>query len=95
VCIAVPKNPRRSAGELTFEEVQTLVQCIDYAQLKGKCGVCEFKSICGGSRARAYALTGDPMHSDPYCIYQPAAWRERRLTAKPQLEPRRRHEYLQ
>jgi radical SAM protein with 4Fe4S-binding SPASM domain len=49
----------------------------DYSQIKGKCGVCEFKSICGGSRARAYALTGDPMQSDPYCVYQPAAWRRR------------------
>ena len=45
----------------------------DYAQLKGKCGVCEFKSICGGSRSRAYAITGDPMRSDPYCVYQPEA----------------------
>jgi radical SAM protein len=43
----------------------------DYAQLKGKCGMCEFKSICGGSRSRAYAITGDPMRSDPYCVYQP------------------------
>jgi AdoMet-dependent heme synthase len=49
----------------------------DYSQIKGKCGVCEFKSICGGSRARAYALTGDPMQSDPYCVYQPAAWTRR------------------
>ena len=45
----------------------------DFSQLKGKCGVCEFKSICGGSRSRAYALTGDPMRSDPYCVYQPKA----------------------
>jgi radical SAM protein len=50
----------------------------DFTQLKGKCGVCEFKSICGGSRSRAYALTGDPMRSDPFCGYQPAAWRKRR-----------------
>jgi radical SAM protein len=50
----------------------------DDAQLSGKCGRCEFKSICGGSRARAYALTGDSMRSDPYCIYQPAAWTTRR-----------------
>jgi radical SAM protein len=49
----------------------------DYGQISGKCGVCEFKNICGGSRARAYALTGNPMHSDPYCIYQPAAWKTR------------------
>jgi radical SAM protein len=49
----------------------------DYAQLKGKCGLCEFKSICGGSRSRAYALTGDPMRSDPYCVYQPKAMERR------------------
>jgi radical SAM protein len=49
----------------------------DPLQIKGKCGVCEFKSICGGSRARAYAITGDPMHSDPYCVYRPAAWKSR------------------
>jgi radical SAM protein len=53
----------------------------DYAQLKGKCGVCEFKPICGGSRSRAYAMTGDPMRSDPFCVYQPAAWPARRARA--------------
>lgn len=43
----------------------------DYDKLKGKCGACEFKNICGGSRARAYALTGDYMKSEPYCVYVP------------------------
>lgn len=45
----------------------------DETALKGKCGVCEFKRICGGSRARAYALTGDYLAADPSCVYQPAA----------------------
>jgi radical SAM protein with 4Fe4S-binding SPASM domain len=49
----------------------------DETRLRGKCGACEFRSICGGSRARAYALSGDPMRSDPYCIYQPATWKDR------------------
>jgi radical SAM protein len=40
-------------------------------QLRGKCGVCAFRGICGGSRARAYAATGDPLASDPLCPYQP------------------------
>ncbi len=44
----------------------------DETALKGKCGVCEFKRICGGSRARAYALTGDYLAADPSCVYQPA-----------------------
>jgi radical SAM protein with 4Fe4S-binding SPASM domain len=49
----------------------------DFTRLEGKCGVCEFRSICGGSRSRAYALTGDPMRSDPFCVYQPPAWKRR------------------
>lgn len=43
----------------------------DYSKLKGRCGICEFKNVCGGSRARAYALTGDIYAEDPYCAYQP------------------------
>ncbi|MEC3833461.1 TIGR04053 family radical SAM/SPASM domain-containing protein [Bacillus licheniformis] len=42
---------------------------------KGKCGVCEFRHVCGGSRSRAYALTGDYLESDPSCIYIPKALR--------------------
>lgn len=37
----------------------------------GKCGRCEFRAICGGSRARAYAVTDDPLGSDPLCAYEP------------------------
>ena len=39
----------------------------------GRCGYCEFREICGGSRARAYATTGDPFGSDPLCPYMPPA----------------------
>lgn len=39
----------------------------------GKCGRCEHQGICGGSRARAFAATGDPLGSDPFCPYEPAA----------------------
>ena len=42
---------------------------------RGKCGVCEYRSICGGSRARAYALTGDPLEADAFCTHVPARWR--------------------
>ena len=65
----------------------------DYTALKGKCGVCEFKSLCGGSRARAFAVTGDPMRSDPYCIYEPPAWKNRR--SRPDAKPKVADEYLQ
>lgn len=43
----------------------------DTAQRGGKCGLCEYQKICGGSRSRAYALTGDYLAEDPRCIYQP------------------------
>lgn len=45
----------------------------DMNQLQGRCGRCEFRWICGGSRARAYAVTGDPLESDPVCNYEPQA----------------------
>ncbi len=43
----------------------------DASRLEGKCGECEFKQICGGSRARAYALTGNPLGEEPCCAYVP------------------------
>ena len=43
----------------------------DTAQRGGKCGLCEYQKICGGSRSRAYAFTGDFLAEDPRCIYQP------------------------
>jgi len=48
----------------------------DKSLLKGKCGACEFKEICGGSRARAYAITGDYLASDPACSYLPSLWKQ-------------------
>ena len=44
---------------------------------KGKCGVCEFRHVCGGSRSRAYAMTGDYLESEPFCVYIPKAMREK------------------
>jgi radical SAM protein len=43
----------------------------DTSRREGKCGICEYQKICGGSRSRAYALTGDFLAEDPRCIYQP------------------------
>jgi radical SAM protein with 4Fe4S-binding SPASM domain len=43
----------------------------DTSQRRGKCGICEYRNICGGSRSRAYALTGDFLAEDPRCVYQP------------------------
>ncbi|HEX9729927.1 MAG TPA: radical SAM protein [Gemmatimonadales bacterium] len=41
-------------------------------QVGGKCGACEYRQLCGGCRARAYATTGDPLAADPSCAYEPA-----------------------
>jgi AdoMet-dependent heme synthase len=46
----------------------------DPARLKGKCGVCEYREVCGGSRARAYAMTGDPLEAEPFCTHIPALY---------------------
>jgi radical SAM protein len=46
----------------------------DSSKLEGKCGACEFKEICGGSRARAYALTGNPHGEEPCCSYIPRGY---------------------
>jgi len=48
----------------------------DTSKLKGKCGYCEFKEICSGSRARAYAMTGDYFAEEPFCSYIPRKARE-------------------
>jgi len=47
----------------------------DSNQLEGKCGVCDYRNLCGGSRSRALALTGNFMSSDPRCVYQPSGQR--------------------
>jgi radical SAM protein len=43
------------------------------ARFYGRCGVCEYRALCGGSRARAFSATGDPLATDPLCDYQPRA----------------------
>jgi radical SAM protein len=48
--------------------------------LHGKCGECECRNLCGGSRSRSYALTGDFLAEDPKCVYRPA---KRPLPAPP------------
>jgi AdoMet-dependent heme synthase len=43
----------------------------DFEKLRGKCGACEYKKICGGCRARAYEASGDYLAEEPYCTYMP------------------------
>jgi AdoMet-dependent heme synthase len=46
----------------------------DTEQYHGRCGQCEFKTVCGGSRSRAFAMTGDPFAEEPFCNYQPGSF---------------------
>jgi len=46
----------------------------DRSELRGKCGACKFKHVCGGSRSRAFATTGDPFEADPLCPYVPEGY---------------------
>lgn len=74
-------NIRRQTLAEVYRTSPLFQRLRDADQLGGKCGVCEFRHICGGSRARAYALTGDVMAFDPSCAYEPPAWREMLATA--------------
>ncbi len=48
-----------------------ILKAIRASSFAGRCGVCEFRDLCGGSRARAFAAYGDPLAEDPACIYEP------------------------
>lgn len=61
-----------------YRESPVLKELRSPSQYKGKCGVCEFNQVCGGSRSRAYAVTGDYMESEPYCVYIPESMRKQK-----------------
>lgn len=54
-----------------YRDAPLFVALRDRRRLKGKCGRCEFMSVCGGSRARAWAVTGDYLAEEPYCLHEP------------------------
>ncbi|HEX7364989.1 MAG TPA: radical SAM protein [Dehalococcoidia bacterium] len=64
-------NVRQRSFKEIWQGSPLFSQLRDLSSIKGKCGVCEYKNICGGCRARAYESTGDYLQEEPYCIYQP------------------------
>ncbi|MFT5369546.1 MAG: radical SAM protein [Candidatus Latescibacterota bacterium] len=64
-------NVRKDSLVDVYRHSDLFVDLRDSEKLKGKCGVCEYRTLCGGCRARAYALTGDYLESDPACVYVP------------------------
>jgi len=65
-------NIRRSPLRTIYRTAPLMQALRDPDRLKGRCGVCEYRAICGGSRSRAYAVTGDPLAEEPCCAYLPA-----------------------
>ncbi len=68
-----------------YREARLLRELRDPDALGGKCGQCEFRTVCGGSRSHAYAITGDPLAEDPSCLYQPTSGRELSLASGVQV----------
>lgn len=63
-------NVRRESLVKIYREHPLLLK-MRRGEFGGRCGVCEFRDICGGSRARAFAAFKDPLAEDPACIYIP------------------------
>jgi radical SAM protein len=67
----VAGNVRKTSVQDIYRNSELFMQLRNTDNLKGKCRDCEFREICGGSRARAYAVTGDAFAEDPSCAYIP------------------------
>jgi radical SAM protein len=66
-------NVRENDLVAVYREHPLFAALRDPARLGGRCGRCEYRDRCGGSRARAWAATGDPLGEDPGCAWQPRA----------------------
>jgi radical SAM protein len=64
-------NVRTTQLGSVYRDDEVFIRLRNVDALKGKCGRCAFRSVCGGSRSRAFAATGAVMASDPLCAYQP------------------------
>jgi radical SAM protein with 4Fe4S-binding SPASM domain len=62
---------RKQSFREIWENSEVFHELRDTNNLKGKCGCCEFRNVCMGCRARAYAATGDFMDEEPFCVYEP------------------------
>jgi len=68
-------NVRNRKFSQIYRESSLFATLREPSNLKGKCGICEYRTVCGGCRARAYASTGDYLEEDPLCLYVPARMR--------------------
>mgnify|MGYP001065047507 FL=1 len=75
-------NVRNQSLTEIYRHSPLFVGLRDTANLNGKCGVCEFREVCGGSRARSYALTGDMFAEEPCCVWQPKSMNNAQVTSR-------------
>jgi radical SAM protein len=68
-------NVKRDSLVEVYRDSDLFKNIRDVSKLQGKCGACEYKNICGGSRARAFAVHGEMMAPDPFCVYVPKGYR--------------------
>ncbi len=68
---ALAGNIRKKPFRMIWEKSHVFNDLRDPNKLKGKCKDCEYRTVCGGCRARAYAATGDYLGEEPYCVYVP------------------------
>lgn len=67
----VAGNAREESAVEIYRDSELFKRLRDESLLEGKCGICEYREVCGGSRARAYGVTGNYLASDPSCNYEP------------------------
>ena len=73
-------NVKRKPFREIWETSSVFTALRDTEQLKGKCGICEYKNVCMGCRARAFYDTGNYMDEEPYCIYEPIRMKQKPAT---------------
>jgi AdoMet-dependent heme synthase len=64
-------NVRNQSFKEIWESSPVFLNLRNTDGYQGKCGICEYRKVCGGCRARAYESSGDYMNEEPYCIYEP------------------------
>ncbi|MDT8306418.1 MAG: radical SAM protein [Anaerolineae bacterium] len=64
-------NIRRDPFQTIWQESPLFAELRDPDLLEGKCGICEFRRVCSGCRARAYGMSGNYLGEEPFCTYEP------------------------
>lgn len=65
-----------------WENSKLFKELRDFKSYKGRCGACEYINVCGGCRARAYAVYGDYLEEEPFCSYVPKRMRKKKQLAE-------------